>query len=169
MEGWILVGMMGSGKSSVGRSLAAQSGREFLDTDQLLQHRVARPIKQFFAVYGEDAFRELETRVIQEQQPGLFVLATGGGIVLRDVNWKELKRIGKIVYLRATAETLCKRLVVTRHRRPLLQSDDWESKLANLVVEREPVYMKADIVIDVDDLGIEDAVQAILAKVGQEP
>lgn len=162
MEGWILVGMMGSGKSSVGRALAAHTGRQFLDTDQLLQHRVARPIKQFFAIYGEDAFRELETRVLQEQQPGPFVLATGGGIVLRDVNWHELARIGKIIYLRASAETLCKRLVVTRHRRPLLQSDDWETKLANLLAERELIYNKAEITVDVDDIGIAESVQAIL-------
>src|SRR5690349_9779443 len=103
---WILLGMMGAGKSAVGRALAELSGREFVDTDLLLQQRLGRPISQLFAVYGEDAFRDHETSILRSLEPLPVVLATGGGIVVREENWSELRRLGTTIYLRATPETI---------------------------------------------------------------
>lgn len=141
---------MGSGKSSVGREIAQMTGRRFLDTDILVRLKVARPIAQFFSIYGEDAFRDLETAVLRELQPGNDVLATGGGIVLREENWRELRRIGTVFHLSAKPETLAQRLTQTRNRRPLLQHDDWEDRLANIQSERVECYSMADKVITVE-------------------
>src|SRR3954464_1775303 len=87
---WILVGMMGAGKTSLGRSLAGLSGREHLDTDHLLQRRLGRPIPQLFNIYGEATFRDHETSILKGLEPGPSVISTGGGIVLRPVNWVEM-------------------------------------------------------------------------------
>src|SRR5580704_4067027 len=76
---WILLGMMGSGKSALGRSIADLSGREFIDTDMLVQNAVCRPISQVFKLYGEAAFREHESAVLRKLVPGASVISTGGG------------------------------------------------------------------------------------------
>ena len=111
---WILLGMMGAGKSSVGRALAELSGREFVDTDILLQHRFGRPVHQIFEVYGEDAFRHHETSVLRSLEPSSIVLATGGGIVTRESNWSELGRLGATIYLNAGLSTLLSRLEASK-------------------------------------------------------
>lgn len=156
--------MMGSGKSSVGRLVASKSGRRFLDTDQLVQHRIGRPIRQFFAHYGEEAFRDFETATLRSMEPESCVLATGGGIVLREENWTELHRLGPTFYLKAKPETLQNRLEVTRNRRPLLQDDDWKERLERILHGRESIYDKADFTIEVDELTIEQAADAIIDK-----
>lgn len=141
---------MGSGKSSVGREIAKITGRKFVDTDILVRLKVARPIAQFFAIYGEDAFRDLETAVLKDLEPGFEVLATGGGIVLREENWAELRRIGTVFHLSARPETLAQRLAQTRIRRPLLQHEDWEERLATIQSQRADCYSRADRVVEVE-------------------
>src|SRR5437868_3400733 len=96
---WVLVGMMGAGKSAVGRALAGLAAREFVDTDQLLQNRFGRPVSQIFQHYGEETFRDHETNILRGLAPGRFVLSTGGGIVLREANWLEMRRLGVVIYL----------------------------------------------------------------------
>lgn len=155
--------MMGSGKSSVGRTIAEKTGRRFVDTDLLVQKRIARPIRQFFDIYGQDAFRDFETAMLRSLEPSEAVLATGGGIVLRPENWLELRRLGPIFYLRARPETLASRLEVTRVRRPLLAGDDWKQKLTDIFELRAEIYEQADYCVDVDDLDLERVAESIIA------
>jgi shikimate kinase len=106
VKSWILVGMMGAGKSTVGRMLAERAGREFLDTDQLITRRLGRPVNQLFQLYGQDAFREHEAAMIRSLEPGANVIATGGGTVLREDNWEQFRRLGATVYLEIAPELL---------------------------------------------------------------
>jgi shikimate kinase len=146
---WILVGMMGAGKSSVGRSLAELSNREFQDTDQLIQNRFGRPVSQIFQLYGEETFRAHETSVLTSLEPSTLVLATGGGIVMREENWTQLRRIGITCFLRASLDVLCERLELSKKKRPLLEVDNWQHRIQELLEHRLPLYEKADFVLDV--------------------
>jgi len=137
---WILIGMMGSGKSTVGRELARLADRSFQDTDLLLQNRFGRPISQVFELYGEEAFRGHETNILRGIDPGEGVLATGGGIVQREENWNELSRLGKTIYLRVPTDVLKERLATTKRKRPLLAYEDWEARLDLLIDKRTGFY-----------------------------
>lgn len=148
--------MMGAGKSAVGRELASRTGREFLDTDHLLQQRLGRPIGQLFQIYGEAAFRDHENALLRGLEPSFSVLSTGGGIVVREANWDELHRLGPILYLRATPEDLIERLGASKKRRPLLEVDGWEERLRRLLLAREPLYRRADAIIELTG----DSIQA---------
>ena len=161
---WILVGMMGAGKSSVGRALAEAAGRPFMDTDQLLVQRFGRSIAQIFDIYGEAAFRDHETSIVRNLEPGQYVLATGGGIVMREENWTELRRLGHICYLAAEPETLIERLAMSKKKRPLLEAEDWEQRLRDLLERRIPAYKQADFEVLVDGNEIEAASQRVLEE-----
>ena len=167
-ESWVLVGMMGAGKSSVGRRLADIAGREFIDTDQLLQNRLARSISQIFAIYGEETFRDHESSVLTGLQSGENVISTGGGIVLREQNWKELRRLGKVIYLKASPETLIQRLETSKKKRPLLDSEDWQAKLRSILQSREALYEQADILVDLDKVQIEAAAEHLVGILGSK-
>jgi shikimate kinase len=158
---WILLGMMGAGKSAVGRALAELSGREFMDTDLLLQHRLGRPVSQLFHVYGEDAFRDHETSILHSLEPCPAVLATGGGIVVREANWPEMRRLGLTIYLKATPEVLIERLSHSKKKRPLLQVEDWEGRLRRLLEQRTPLYEQADVTVCIDGSDIADAAERV--------
>lgn len=147
--------MMGSGKTSVGRHLARIDGRDFEDTDSMIQRRLGRSIAEIFRLYGEDAFRAHETAILRSLVPRRALLATGGGIVLRAENWAEMRRLGVTVYLEASAETLIARLERSRRTRPLLLSDDWRDRLRRLLELRRPLYEQADLRIPLGDEGIE--------------
>ncbi len=143
-----LVGLPGSGKSTVGRQLARRLQLRFSDSDQVIEQRIGCPIREFFEREGEASFRDIEEQVIDEltQQPG--VLSTGGGAVLRDVNRQHLHARGKVVYLKSTPEELMRRL---RHdtQRPLLQVGDPLQRLRELYAVRDPLYREtAHFVID---------------------
>lgn len=137
-----LVGMPGSGKSTVGRQLARQLGREFVDSDSVIESRLGMPIRDWFAQHGEEAFRDAEQAVIDDltQRQGI-VLATGGGAVLRPSNRHALHARCHVFYLRSSPEELHRRL---RHdtQRPLLQVDDPLKKLRDLYRERDPLYRR---------------------------
>lgn len=139
-----LVGLPGSGKSSVARQLGRSLGWAVVDTDHAIESRIGMPIRDFFSLHGEPAFRDLETEVLahclQPTEPT--VLATGGGIVLRDVNRDALRARSKVFYLRTSVEELVRRL---RHdtSRPLLQGVDPRQKLRELYAQRDPLYRKA--------------------------
>ncbi len=158
----VLLGMMGSGKSTVGRALAARLEVPFRDTDQLLEYRLGRHIPQIFQLYGEEAFRSHETSVLRSLDPIEAVTATGGGIVLREENWPELRRLGTTVFLNAYPEVLIKRLDQSSRKRPLLAQENWESKLTELLETRLPLYRQADVTVDVKDEEIESVVEEIV-------
>jgi shikimate kinase len=138
-----LVGMPGSGKSTVGRQLSRRLGLPFFDSDHLIEQHLGCTIKDFFAREGEAAFRDVEERVIRDATQGpASVLATGGGAVLREANRLQLRAAGKVVYLRSTPEELYRRLRHDRVR-PLLQVDDPLGKLRAMYAERDPLYRDA--------------------------
>ncbi len=144
-----LVGMPGSGKSTVGRHLARQIGWRFADSDVEIERELGESIRSYFEKAGEDSFRSLETSVLASllERPSM-VLATGGGAVLREANRKLLSERAKVVYLRATPEDLARRL---RHdtQRPLLQGGDPLRKLRDLFLVRDPLYREvANFTID---------------------
>jgi shikimate kinase len=138
-----LVGMPGGGKSTVGRHLARQLDWAFLDSDAEIERLVGCSVRDYFALHGEEAFRNLEERTLADltHRQGQVVLATGGGAVLRESNRQSLRKAGTVIYLRSSPEELFKRL---RHdqQRPLLQVDDPLGKLRELYRVRDPLYRR---------------------------
>ncbi len=145
MRSVVLVGMMGCGKTTVGRELAHRVGFEFLDTDQVLQAKLGRTVSGIFRVYGEDAFRDHETSLLRSIGSEGVVVATGGGMVMRERNWAEMRRIGAVVFLDVDRDVLLERLSAGRKRRPLLAEDDWEKRFDELLERRRPLYEQADL------------------------
>jgi shikimate kinase len=144
----ILVGMMGSGKTTMGKTLARHLDKTFVDSDEEIQKRTGVTIPHIFDVEGEAGFRQRETAVICDLVGREnMVLATGGGAVLVEQNRAMLQRNGIVVYLKASVHDLWQR---TRHdrNRPLLQTEDPRAKLNELFQQRDPLYREvADIVI----------------------
>lgn len=144
-----LVGMMGAGKTSVGRLLAQRLHKRFLDADQVLEARTGVRIPVIFEIEGEEGFRAREAGILDElTRESDVVLATGGGAVIRPENRVALRGRGTVVYLRAGADELWHR---TRHDRgrPLLQTADPRGRLAELLAVREPFYeATAHLVVD---------------------
>lgn len=144
----ILVGMMGSGKTTMGRALAKHMGKAFVDSDEEIQKRTGVTIPHIFDVEGEAGFRQRETAAIRDLVArDNMVLATGGGAVLMEQNRAMLQQNGIVIYLKASVHDLWQR---TRHdrSRPLLQTADPHAKLAELLQQRDPLYLQvADIVI----------------------
>lgn len=160
-----LVGMPGCGKSTVGRQLARQLGCDFVDSDTELEQRLGMPVRSFFELHGEAAFREKEAAVVDElTQRGAGVIATGGGAVLRPANREALHRRTQVFYLRSTPEELHRRL---RHdtRRPLLQVADPLARLRELYRDRDPLYRRtAHFVVESARPSVSALVSMILAQ-----
>ncbi len=144
-----LVGMMGAGKTTVGRLLANFLEKKFYDSDREIQKRTGVSIPLIFEIEGEAGFRKRETEMLSELvKTGNIVLATGGGAVLSAENREMLKRCGTVIYLRATIDDLWRR---TRHdkNRPLLQTQDPRTKLTELYAQRDPLYREtAHIIVE---------------------
>lgn len=143
-----LVGMMGAGKTTVGRELATRLGYRFVDTDAVIEQLTGQSITQLFASFGEAEFRQLESQVLAEicAYKNL-AIATGGGIVMRRENWSYLHH-GLIVWLDVPVEKLYARLQ-TDTTRPLLQDPDPLGKLRSLLEQRQPLYAQADLRVTV--------------------
>jgi shikimate kinase len=161
-----LVGLMGAGKSAIGRRLAQRLGLPFIDADAEIETAAACTIEEFFERYGEAQFRAGERRVIKRLLEGPpIVLATGGGAFM-DVQTRALMRQRAItIWLRAELPVLLER-VGRRTNRPLLKQDDPEAVLRRLIDVRYPVYAEADITVDTCDApaeGTTDTVYAALA------
>ncbi len=160
-----LVGMPGGGKSTVGRHLARQLGLPFRDTDHEIESVIGCPIRDFFASHGEAAFRDLEQEAVDVLTQGKpIVLATGGGVVLREANRRALRERTTVIYLRSTPEELVRRL---RHdtQRPLLQGGDPLHKLRQLYRERDPLYRRtAHYTIDTGRPSVSALVHMILMQ-----
>ncbi|OHX12674.1 shikimate kinase AroK [Chromobacterium sphagni] len=146
---FFLVGLMGAGKTTVGRALARRTGKTFYDSDQEIEARTGVRVATIFDIEGELRFRNRETCVIRDlARQDDIVLATGGGAVLREENRQVLMRYGTVIYLRAPIDDLLAR---TQHdkNRPLLQIADPRAKLESLFNERDPLYREiADIIVD---------------------
>jgi len=160
-----LVGMMGAGKTSIGRNLARELGREFVDLDVALEARCGVPIPHIFDIEGETGFRRRETRILADyaDKPQT-VLATGGGVVLAEANRALLKR-GTVVYLRVNAEELLRRLAGDKQR-PMMQVDDPQARVAQLLALRTPLYEAvADVVFDTAQLSVPQAAHRLAERV----
>lgn len=143
-----LVGMMGAGKSAAGRPLAEALGYRFLDADQVLEQSAGRSIPSLFESEGEDGFRALETAVLDRITSWhSLVVATGGGVVTRPVNWGHLRQ-GVVVWLDAPSPLLLSRLRTDPTPRPLLATGDPAERLETLLASRRPLYAQADLRVE---------------------
>jgi shikimate kinase len=143
-----LIGFMGSGKSTVGRLVAARLRYRFVDTDALIEARAGRPISKIFAEAGEAFFRELEKQVVAELTSyRRAVMATGGGLAANPEHLASLKEHALVVCLWASPETIWERVRRQSHR-PLLQTPDPQARIRELLEARQPYYRQADILIN---------------------
>ena len=144
----VLVGLMGAGKTTIGRRLADRLNVPFVDADDEIERAAGCSITDMFEVHGEKAFREGEKRVIarlMEGPPG--VMATGGGAFMNTVTRERIKERGISIWLRADLEILVQRCA-RRDDRPLLKDGNMKEILRNLIDQRYPVYSEADIIVD---------------------
>ena len=165
----VLVGLMGAGKSSIGRRLATRLGAEFVDADLEIEQAAGCSIEDIFTVHGETAFRDGERRVIARllnNQP--HVLATGGGAFINDETRATVSEHGFSIWLRADIEVLLRR-VQRRDDRPLLKDRDPKEVLERLIAERYPVYAEANLIVDTTDAPHSTVVNDILTRIRERP
>jgi shikimate kinase len=170
----LLVGMMGAGKSTVGRLVAQRLGRPHIDTDELVERDSGRSVAAIFSSRGEAWFRVEEWRVLASVLADTVpaVVSVGGGAVLDPVHRVALRDGGTVVWLRARPETLARRVARSRNDRPLLAATAGgpAAALARIEVERRPMYQEvAAAVVDVDDLTPRDAAERVVALVEAAP
>lgn len=162
----VLVGLMGAGKSTVGRRLATRLGLPFRDADHEIEAAAGMPISDIFATYGEPDFRDGERRVIGRllaESP--MVLATGGGAYMSHETRERIAEFGISVWLKADLDTLMRR-VRRRANRPLLQASDPVETMRRLMAERYPVYALADLVVESRDTSHERVTEDIIEALG---
>ncbi len=158
-----LLGFMGSGKSTVGPLLARALGRPFVDLDKVIEEETGKTIEAIFRDEGETRFREYESLFLKKVGSGEVVVATGGGVVIREENWKVLEK-GVTVALVASPEELEKRLAGSVGR-PLLEGDrDWRE----LLKDREPLYRRASLIVETTGLTPLEVVEVILKGLEDE-
>jgi shikimate kinase len=156
----VLVGMMGVGKSSIGRRLAARLSIPFVDADSEIEKAAGMSVADIFARHGEADFRSGEARVIARLlESGPQVLATGGGAFMNQKTRDAIRAKGVSIWLKAELEVLLRRISKRRSERPLLATDDPATTLRNLLTEREPVYAEADLTVQSSDVS-HDAIVA---------
>lgn len=159
----VLVGLMGAGKSCVGRRLASVLGLPFCDADKEIEEAAGCTIPELFSRYGEAAFRDGERRVIHRLLDGpRHVLATGGGAFMDPRTRAEIREKGISVWLRADLDLLVRR-TQRRGTRPLLNVPDPQAKLAELIAHRYPIYAEADVTVDSDDSPPEVTVERVIS------
>ena len=164
MKNIVLVGFMGTGKSAVGKKLAEKLKRDFLELDDSIEAKEKMPIKDIFEKKGEPYFRMVEKEVIKEASSRKnIVISAGGGAIVDEENFKNLKNSGTIIYLKASLETILKRTKGLKTR-PLLNVPDPKKQIEELLKKREPYYNKADFSIDTDNITAEQVAENILTK-----
>ena len=160
----ILIGFMGSGKTSVGIRLSYQMKRIMIDTDKWIEQKQKMSVSEIFAAFGEEEFRRMETRCLERlmECADHQIISAGGGLPMRKENHPLLKELGKVFYLRVSPEVVYERLK-NDTTRPLLQVENPRERIRTLLLERGPVYEAcADLVIDVSELSFEEILDSIL-------
>lgn len=163
----VLIGFMGSGKSTIGKKLAEKIGYCFCDIDRVIERDNKKSISEIFETEGEEYFRELETKTVKIliDTVSNCIISVGGGLPIKEGNGKLLKELGTVVFLKVTKNTVLKRLENDKAR-PLLASDNREQKIDELLLYREPIYTAiADIIVDVDEKEFEQILDEISNKV----
>ncbi len=159
----VLIGFMGSGKSTVGIRLSYYMRRSVEDTDKLIEKKQGRKISDIFATDGEEYFRQLETQMLKELKDKLqyHIISVGGGTPVREENRELLRQLGTVVYLRVRPETVYQRL---KHdtTRPLLQCENPLERIEQLLNQRKDAYEScADVILDVDDMSMDEILEFI--------
>jgi shikimate kinase len=163
----VLVGLMGAGKSSVGRRLAGRLGLPFVDADNEIEAAAGCSIEEIFSRHGEAAFRDGERRVIMRLLDGpTHVLATGGGAFMDAATRAKIRACATAIWLKADLDVLVKRCG-RRPSRPLLKQEDPRSVLERLMRERHPIYAEADITVDSGDQPHEQVVESIVRRLAE--
>ena len=158
----VLMGFMGTGKSAVGRRVAALAGAPFFEMDAELERRAGKSIARIFSEDGEPAFRDMEARLADEWgNMECAVISCGGGAVLREENLRALGANGLLVCLTARPETILARTARSK-KRPLLAGEDPEKKIRGLLAARAPFYEKIPAQIDTSDASLEDLAARLL-------
>ena len=160
-----LIGLMGAGKTTIGRQIASELSLDFFDSDHEIEKRTGVTITHIFDIEGESGFRKRETAVLDDltEKKGI-VLATGGGAILKAENRQFLMSRGTTIYLYANIDTLFERTSKDRNR-PLLQTENPKEKLEELFNIRDPLYREtADIIIDTGKDSVRLALKEILEK-----
>jgi shikimate kinase len=168
MNNIVLIGFMGCGKTSVGKQLAQRLGYHFTDTDQHIEESCNRTVKSIFAKEGEAYFRDLETSTIKDFLGKLdqTVLSVGGGLPIKPGNAELLQQLGQVVFLKASRDTILKRLSGDSTR-PLLSGDDPAEKLDTLFKFRAPVYERtAHLAVNTDGRSFDDIIDEIIKRTG---
>lgn len=166
----VLIGMMGAGKSHVGRKLADLLGLPFADSDRHIEAAAGGTVSEIFTRDGEERFRAAERRVICDLlNPPLKVIATGGGAIMNPETAADIKENAVSIWLNADTDTL-ERRIGSAKTRPMLAGKNVREVLEGLLKQREPVYKKADITIDSGDTGqvIPDLVHKLAVHLGQK-
>jgi shikimate kinase len=161
----VLIGMMGAGKSSVGRRLHRRTGLQVIDIDELIAFKAGISVPEIFARDGENRFRELETEVLRELAlESAAIVVTGGGIVLRQENIAFLKTVGTVIWLDADEEILFER-ATRRKGRPLLETEDPRATFAEILRNRAPLYSHAaDLRINTTEATDDEVADLILQE-----
>lgn len=161
----VFVGLMGAGKSAIGRMVAQQLKVSFIDTDVEIERVSRMTIAELFATYGEEEFRSLETRVVKRLlRGGPKVISTGGGAFINDNTRRHITRGSVSLWLKADIEVLWER-VNKRDHRPLLKTENPKATLAALMEKRYPIYAEADLTIESRDVRKEIIVTEVLAAI----
>lgn len=149
----VLVGLMGVGKTTIGRRLAKRMDRPFADADHAVEESAGRSVADIFKDFGEEAFRDGERKVIARllEEPEPLVLALGGGAFINEETRKLIKAQAVSVWLKADLDVLMERVLRKPGQRPLLQTDDPRAVMERLNAERAPIYAEADITVESDE------------------
>lgn len=163
----ILIGFMGSGKTSTGIKLSYQMKRTMIDTDKWIEKKQKKTVSEIFELYGEETFRKMETECLKEliRKAEKQIISAGGGLPVREENHELLKELGKVIYLKAAPETIYARLKNDASR-PLLQVADPLERIRSLMAQRAPVYEKcADIIVDVSGRSFDEILEQIVDRI----
>ncbi|MEN2994504.1 MAG: shikimate kinase [Thermodesulfovibrio sp.] len=158
----VLIGFMGTGKSTVGKIISKKLNFTYTDIDELIEKTMGMKISEIFEKFGEERFRDIETEMVKiVTKKHNQVISTGGGVVLREENILNLKNSGLLFCLKANAEKIFERIKNCKNR-PLLMVENPKDKIKELMDKRKPLYEKADFIIDTDDLSAEEVAEKII-------
>lgn len=171
MKNVILIGFMGSGKSTIGRKLSDKYGLKHIDTDWYIEKEQNKKISDIFSEKGEEYFRNLETECIKtliDKYKDNAVVSVGGGLPVKEANRELLHTLGTVVYLKADVSTLEARLSGDK-KRPLLKGGDLHEKIVSLMEKRQAIYEQtADFIVETDGLQCIDVVKIIKEEIDNE-